>query len=1187
MKKNISKILFPILFLSVQVFPGKFSVMPMDSIVAPILISPVNGAQFQATINLMLTWASQSEVTNYEFEYSSDSAFSSSGIIDDLSIPDTSVNLFGLNSNTQYYWRVRAVYGSSYSNWSPIWNFRTTIPPSVPILLSPLNSSINQDTVLNLSWTNSNQNTSYTLEISSDASFSNNYLVFNKTIRNSTISISPLDYDTTYYWRVKSLNVDNLESDWSGNSEFKTRLRSPILLAPITGSLVNTDSIKLYWNHVKGARRYQIQLGVDSSFTQLTTTLFANTDSLSLPPLVPNTTYYIRLNAYDFAGDSSKWSEIISITTRFLIKLSQDTIKDTINLSDNPGDSLITISVSNNGPTPVFFDTISISPKNLFVASQNSFTIAGNTTNSFTVKLNSSNIVIGENDAIVQFKKSINGNNYETINVYLKIFIKAAIGDFSPDTLNFNTVAADSAGYLGISLRNFLGNTDLIISKYSFSNGDSSSFIFLQKPDTVKANSSNYISIQFKPKHPGVNKTFMSLSTNSYPEKVFDILLIGIGNGGSLSDKSVQMIKNLADLTFESINTNNKLFILKNTGNDPLTIHITFSKNYFGFYNSKSYKYVIAGTDSVVDSITYLAPNFNKQNFDTMKIYQNGFGDNPIVIPLKGGFDSAASVSLILANLAINNKYNLEFPSIINRDSLLRLSINPLILRSFLDPDSKFIYYKGGDTAYSPAYTYSRLDHYIDPYFITEKGITITGKLLIRGYDDKLVDSLTIFDNYSPQIIVNKYNFASSFVPLSVPDPTPAKANVKWNLFGFPFSSTYTDSVFHYFGGRKNMKDGQWMIYKYDPSAKGSYSIFNDEQFQPGSAYFFAQALVDTFNISNTYHNVLTRSLTDTIITFSSNSWKTVTSPYLFDVQVQPPAILLKYDTDNQSYVMTNIMKPGEGYFVDPAISLINLKTFGKYQPLTMPKIISDAPWHINLNVSDSHKQNDLFLSLSNTGSIAKIGQAAQLYNYSAPPRIQKGLYSYIQGESADNQYCSSVKINSEGGAWDVVFSNDLQSDIISVTPAVIGQLPSNFNLVIYDEIAKKIIDGKQLIVNTSKDGKYRVKIIAGTKSFINETLTNIENQLPSQFSLSQNYPNPFNPITTFNYTVPHINNTVLVKLKIYDILGNEVITLVNENKLPGLYEVKFDGSKYASGVYFYRFTAGSFVSVKKMILLK
>ena len=96
--------------------------------------------------------------------------------------------------------------------------------------------------------------------------------------------------------------------------------------------------------------------------------------------------------------------------------------------------------------------------------------------------------------------------------------------------------------------------------------------------------------------------------------------------------------------------------------------------------------------------------------------------------------------------------------------------------------------------------------------------------------------------------------------------------------------------------------------------------------------------------------------------------------------------------------------------------------------------------------------------------------------------------------------------------------------------------------------------------------------------------VTNPQDLLPVIFELFQNYPNPFNPSTTINFVIP---KSSFVNLKVYDVLGNEVATLVNEEKPLGTYQLNFDASSLASGIYFYKIQAGSFVQTKKMILLK
>jgi hypothetical protein len=97
-------------------------------------------------------------------------------------------------------------------------------------------------------------------------------------------------------------------------------------------------------------------------------------------------------------------------------------------------------------------------------------------------------------------------------------------------------------------------------------------------------------------------------------------------------------------------------------------------------------------------------------------------------------------------------------------------------------------------------------------------------------------------------------------------------------------------------------------------------------------------------------------------------------------------------------------------------------------------------------------------------------------------------------------------------------------------------------------------------------------------------SVNNPTNFLPVEFNLSQNYPNPFNPVTTIKYSVPKTSHITLV---IYDLLGREIKTLINEEKYSGNYTVKFDGTNLSSGVYFYVMKANNFVETKKLVLLK
>ena len=96
--------------------------------------------------------------------------------------------------------------------------------------------------------------------------------------------------------------------------------------------------------------------------------------------------------------------------------------------------------------------------------------------------------------------------------------------------------------------------------------------------------------------------------------------------------------------------------------------------------------------------------------------------------------------------------------------------------------------------------------------------------------------------------------------------------------------------------------------------------------------------------------------------------------------------------------------------------------------------------------------------------------------------------------------------------------------------------------------------------------------------------IDNSAKSLPNQFALEQNYPNPFNPTTNISYSLPRNG---FVTLKVYDILGREVRTLVNEYEAAGSYNVTFNASNFASGVYIYQLRSGNFLATKKLLLMK
>lgn len=199
----------------------------------------------------------------------------------------------------------------------------------------------------------------------------------------------------------------------------------------------------------------------------------------------------------------------------------------------------------------------------------------------------------------------------------------------------------------------------------------------------------------------------------------------------------------------------------------------------------------------------------------------------------------------------------------------------------------------------------------------------------------------------------------------------------------------------------------------------------------------------------------------------------------------------------------------------------------------------------------------------------------------------QYGLsYALSSGKLSDDYHLYTIVWDATKIVW--YFDNAFYC-IISTTPAGLNAFRAPFFIILNLAVGGNwpgAPDGTTTFPQ-QMDVDY-VRVYQNIPTSVKENVT-----APNGFSLEQNYPNPFNPTTVIQYSVsehlPGFQNLegVAVLLKIYDVLGNEIATLVNEHKMPGNYSVQFDAASLPGGVYFYRLQSGGFVSVKKMQLLK
>jgi hypothetical protein len=199
-------------------------------------------------------------------------------------------------------------------------------------------------------------------------------------------------------------------------------------------------------------------------------------------------------------------------------------------------------------------------------------------------------------------------------------------------------------------------------------------------------------------------------------------------------------------------------------------------------------------------------------------------------------------------------------------------------------------------------------------------------------------------------------------------------------------------------------------------------------------------------------------------------------------------------------------------------------------------------------------------------------------------------MFEHDQGWPFPGEHVRPLAVTSDGRLWMQYDSEYPSNDAglcwydgtnVGAFPAPPGGLPQWGgipNSSIDDLEVLELSDGYELWMSCVSRG------LAVLKVQYQPTIVESNNEHPKDFSLSQNYPNPFNPTTTISFAIP---STAFTSLKVYDILGNEVATLINEEKQPGNYELRFDASNLSSGFYLYRLITGNFTETKKMILLR
>ena len=327
--------------------------------------------------------------------------------------------------------------------------------------------------------------------------------------------------------------------------------------------------------------------------------------------------------------------------------------------------------------------------------------------------------------------------------------------------------------------------------------------------------------------------------------------------------------------------------------------------------------------------------------------------------------------------------------------------------------------------------------------------------------------------------------------------------------------------------------------------------------------------------------------------------WNMVGSPFAFPVEVSadPNEVSALYffgdSTNRDGWSLQEYrMDPWAGYAVYTELdsATIELLPFPIEDQENSTNRIAGEGWTIALSAeSERYIDKSMVIGRHRNAKDVKDGMDIPLL-----PSVSKGLSVALSLDN-DTRFDHSSDIRStdeQNGVWSLSVYSSSDPGPVEFSAVANGLIPPEISVAVLDIQTRKIY--QDVLVNpfTIDDRLklgYELKFVAGDPAYVESMLLEILSQIPSEFALGQNYPNPFNPITRLDYLLPRRSD---VSIRVYNMLGQEIITLLRQEQPYGKYSVSWNGlDKYgkqvASGVYFTELKSRNIRRVTKMLLLK
>lgn len=1211
---------------------------PVFAQLTPVQNIPVNGSNYVYGSSTYIAWY----YNGYEAGLTTELQVSvnpdmSGPFVDVVGLTGLTYEVSGLVSGETYYWRVRSKSaGGAYSAWTGIWSFTVSGSgggggtPLVPVLNIPLDGSDVFESSAYLAWYLNGSSLGLTFELQVSTSNTFALLFIDETgLTDFSYEVSGLSDGETYYWRVRSKNGNNVYSNWSTTFSFNVDLGGggftvdpPEHYSPADGTTDFSYHPTLVWYSVSGAFSYDLQVSTDMTFTTVDREYYGLVDT-SYHIHYPKATEYLELNTQYFwrvrvttIFGTSEWSSPWDFTTKDAADTPtllapedgstedytgvyftwSDVIKaDSYDIEIYLDSTLAAVHTANVTDTVYFYNG---APSTIYywrVRSEASGNYSAYswfwsyTTGNFTTwyvetpgnggdDLNSGT---SPNDAFATIQKAIDeASSGDKIYVGPGTYTQSLTVDVDVELKG--TEGADSTTIEGNSNHAVtLASDNIIIDGFTINNPDGQYGIYFQERNYITITNNIIESIGVNLVWDGVSNPqnqqnrcsgiYLNVASNDIDDILIQNNVISnIGNSDVGTSKGIFIGDSNADGDLTNLVINN------NTISD-ITVHdVNLSGKWSGAYG------ILINLGSSGTGMT-ISPEMTDNTFS------NIYGTWGRGIGLEGPTPNAVVTGNSFSNITATKDYdkyaiffedNSYYASVVfnnnNVNSTHGLGLHTSQVASltpFVDVLDAQNNWWGDDSG--------------------PRGTNLPGMGAYFGTDSDTSD-ITPYVDYDPWLGGTPY--------LDIEDESTSTGatvtlDVTTNLFsesiGYTLTGrfTYDDSELDFLSGSVGaltlLNNAGWSAVFYESSS--GVIDFIAWGFSPlsgqGTLFSLSFTVIAGANGSTLVEGDYNDFLADGVNLFGAGVFSGTVS---YTYSPAPSTVLgdaeLDFDVDFDDvllmaqHVAGSITLTGQAFTnadvdsdldvdADDIAATVYYIFNGSWSPAPAPPI-SQPDMMAFGNPVDSEDQAILELPFSVSSSTTPIQSVEFIVVYD-----QNEIdYQAFKGAFEGNEYFVHANKVSEGIAKFVFASAEGQMNTFELGSLKFKK--SNLDLSSTVTSLYKINGGSpQTGPTLSLDG-----------------VTSAEEEvIPTDYKLSQNYPNPFNPTTTIEFALPQADH---VSIKIYDMLGREVATLINDQRSAGNYSIVWNGlndygQKVSSGSYIYRITAGNFVETKKMMLLK